>query len=113
MPFGVVSGVSRGMGVLDGGGYRQRERTLLGMKLKRPVVTNEAFATRLFSNYFEDLFSVGMGPMGWVWRLKSNPHGSPIDDRSACVDLRSKGQRSRPRGYLMRYRCGCACRRTA
>ena len=24
MPFGVVSGVDRGMGVLDGGGYRRR-----------------------------------------------------------------------------------------
>jgi len=30
MPFRVVSGVGRGMGVLDGGGYRQRERAVLG-----------------------------------------------------------------------------------
>jgi len=44
MPFGVVSGVGRRTGVLDG--------------LGRPIVTNGAFATRLFSNYFEDLFTV-------------------------------------------------------
>ena len=30
MPFGVVSGVSRGMGVLDVDGYRQKEGTLWG-----------------------------------------------------------------------------------
>ena len=56
MPFGVVSGVGRGMGVLDRGGDRRREGTVLGVKLKRPIVINGAFATRLFSNYFEDLF---------------------------------------------------------
>jgi len=49
MPFGVVSGVSRGMGVLDGGGYRQRRRGSFGVKLGRPIVTNGAFTTRLFS----------------------------------------------------------------
>jgi len=59
MPFGVVSGVSRGMGILDGGGYRQWERGSFGVKLGRPFVTNGAFATRLFSNYFEDLFHLG------------------------------------------------------
>ena len=30
MPFGVVSGVSRGMGVLDGSGYRQGDGAVLG-----------------------------------------------------------------------------------
>jgi len=55
MPFGAVSGISRGMGVLDRGGYRQREGAVLGVKLGRPIVTNEAFTTQLFSNYFEDL----------------------------------------------------------
>jgi len=29
MPFEVVSGVGRGMGVLDGGGHRRRERAVL------------------------------------------------------------------------------------
>jgi len=28
---------------------------VLGVKLRRPIVTNGAFATRLFSDYFEDL----------------------------------------------------------
>ena len=30
MPFGVVSGVGRRMGVLDGSGYRRRGRAVLG-----------------------------------------------------------------------------------
>jgi len=30
MPFGVVRGVGRGMGVLDGGGDRRRERASFG-----------------------------------------------------------------------------------
>ena len=30
MPFGMVSGVGRGMGVLDGGGDRRRERDSFG-----------------------------------------------------------------------------------
>jgi len=55
MPFGVVSGVSRGIAVLDGDGDRRRGRGSLGVKLRRPSVTNGVFATRLFSNYFEDL----------------------------------------------------------
>jgi len=58
MPFGVLSGVGRGMGVLDGSGDRRRRRGSFGVNLRRPIVTNWAFATRLFSNYFEDLFSV-------------------------------------------------------
>jgi len=33
------------------------EGTLLGVKLMCPVVTNEAFAMWLFSNYFEDLLA--------------------------------------------------------
>jgi len=52
-----VSGVGRGMGVLDGGDDRRRGRGSFGVNLGRPIVTNGAFATtRLFSNYFEDLF---------------------------------------------------------
>jgi len=34
----------------------KREGAVFGVKLRRPIVTNGAFATRLFSNYFEDLF---------------------------------------------------------
>jgi len=40
MPFGMVIGVSRGMGVLDGGGYRRREAAVLGLNLGHPVVPN-------------------------------------------------------------------------
>jgi len=43
MPFGVVSGIGRGMGVLDGGGDRRREGTVLGVNLGRPIVTNGVF----------------------------------------------------------------------
>jgi len=54
----VIGGVSRGMGVLDCGGDRRRERESFGVNLWRPVVTNGNFATRLFPNYFgQDLFS--------------------------------------------------------
>ena len=52
MPFGMVSGVGRGMGVLVGGGDRRRERGSFG----RPIVTNGAFATRLFSNYLSSCY---------------------------------------------------------
>jgi len=47
MPFGVVSGVGRGMGVLDGGDDRRREGalSLLRVNLWRPVATSEDFAT--------------------------------------------------------------------
>jgi len=58
MLFGVVSEVSWGMGVLDGGDYRQRWRGSVGVKLGHPIVTHGAFATRLFSNYFEDLLLI-------------------------------------------------------
>ena len=52
MPFGEVSGVSRGMGVLDGSGDRRREGAFWGMNLGRPIVTNGDFATRLFEIIF-------------------------------------------------------------
>jgi len=46
MPFGVVSGVGLGMGVLDRGGDCRRGRGSFGVNLWRPIVTNGAFATR-------------------------------------------------------------------
>jgi len=36
------------------------EGAVSGVNLGRPIVTNGAFATRLFSNYFEDLFVMCM-----------------------------------------------------
>ena len=43
MPFGVVSGVGIGMGVLDFGGDRPRRRGSLGVNLLRPIITNGDF----------------------------------------------------------------------
>jgi len=40
MPFWVVSGVGRGISVLDGGGDRRREGTVLGVNVRCPIVTN-------------------------------------------------------------------------
>ena len=54
MLFGVVRGVGRGMGVLDGGGeWRSSKKGRLegGSKCGHPIVTNglsEGAATRLF-----------------------------------------------------------------
>ena len=58
MPFGVVSGVGRGMSVLDGVGDRPRERNSFGVNLGRTIVTNGDFVAQLwesdalFPNYF-------------------------------------------------------------
>jgi len=45
MPFGVVSAVRRGMGVLDGVGDRRRGEgfPVLEVNLGRPIVTNGDF----------------------------------------------------------------------
>ena len=47
MPFGVVSGVGLGMGVLDFGGDRRRGTGSLGVNLWRPIVTNGYFVASL------------------------------------------------------------------
>ena len=39
MSFGMMSGVSQGMSVLDGGGYRQREWGSFRVNLGCPIVT--------------------------------------------------------------------------
>jgi len=57
MPFEVVNGVDRRMGVLNGDGDRRRGRGSFGGEFGRPIVTNGAFATRLFSNYSEHLLA--------------------------------------------------------
>ena len=43
MPFGMVSGVGLGMGVLDFGGDRRREGAVWGVNLPRPIITNGDF----------------------------------------------------------------------
>ena len=61
MPFGVVSGVGRGMGVLDGDGDRRRGRGNFGGEVE-PVEASYCNqwglcdAALLKSLYFEDLF---------------------------------------------------------
>jgi len=57
MPLGVVSGIGRGTGVLDGGGDRQRDGAVLGVNFKRPIATN-GDGDVLFPNYF--------GVLGWT-----------------------------------------------
>jgi len=46
MPFGVVSGVDRGMGVLDEDGDRQRGRGSFGVNMVHPVITNVILCVR-------------------------------------------------------------------
>ena len=60
MPFGMVNGVGRGMGVLDGGGDRRRRRAVFGVNFERLIVTNVDLATQLFPNYFgqDNMFSI-------------------------------------------------------
>ena len=55
MPFGVVSGIGLGMGVLDFGGDRQRERGSFEGKFVASRCNQWSLCDVLFSNYFEDL----------------------------------------------------------
>jgi len=43
MLFGMVSRVGQGMGILDGGGDRQRGRSSFRVNLGHPIVTNGDF----------------------------------------------------------------------
>ena len=54
MPFGVVSGIDRGMGVLDGGGDRRRKRGSFGVNVGRPVVTKGDFVASLCASAYSD-----------------------------------------------------------
>jgi len=56
MPFGMVSGIGRGMGVLDGVVIVKGKGAVLGVNLGHPIVTNGDFATWLFPNYFGKYF---------------------------------------------------------
>jgi len=51
MPFVVVSGVGRGMGVLDRDDDRRRGRAILGVNLRHPIVTI-GDGDGLFLDYF-------------------------------------------------------------
>jgi len=52
MPFGMVSGVGPGMGVLDWVVTVEGEGAVLGVNLGHTIVSNGNFATRLFPYYF-------------------------------------------------------------
>jgi len=54
MPFGVVSGVGLGMGILDFDGDRRRGRGSLGVNLRRPIVTNGDFVVSLCGIAYSD-----------------------------------------------------------
>ena len=56
MPFGVVSVVGRGMGVLDRGVDRRREKGSFGGEFGASHCNQWGLCATLFSNYFEDLF---------------------------------------------------------
>jgi len=43
VPFGVVNGVGRGLGVLDGGVNRRGKGQFWGIKVGRPIVTDDDF----------------------------------------------------------------------
>ena len=62
MPFGMVSGVGLGMGVLDFGGDRRRGRGSLGVNLRRPFVTNGDFVASLCAIELSLGMLSGVGP---------------------------------------------------
>jgi len=64
MPFGVVSGVKLGMGLLDFGGDRRRKGTVLGMNLGHPILTNGAFVASLCGSAYSDRAVVWQGEWG-------------------------------------------------
>jgi len=58
MPFAVVSGVGRGMGVLDGGGDRRREAAVLGVDLGEGRMPRGAATRSSQITLREDLVSI-------------------------------------------------------
>jgi len=78
MPFGVVSGVGLGMGVLHFGGDRRRERGSLGVNLRHPIVTNWEF--------FASLCGSAYGDRAVVWRGEwGGPRHSCVRWKSTCL----------------------------
>ena len=55
MSFGMVSGVGQGIRVLDWRWWSSKRRGSYGVNLGRAIVTNMAYATQIFSNYFDNL----------------------------------------------------------
>ena len=61
MPFGMLSGIGLGMGVLDFGGDRRRGRGSLGVNLRRPIITNGDFVASLCGSAYSDRAVVWRG----------------------------------------------------
>jgi len=55
MPFGMVSGVGRGMSVLDRGGHRRMGRSSLGVEFGAFIATNWDSATLLWAVLVKDI----------------------------------------------------------
>jgi len=82
MPFGVVSGIGLGMGVLDFGGDRRRGGDSFGMNVGHPIVTNGAFVASLCGSAYSD--------QAFVWHGKwGGPRHSCVRWKSTC--LKGKG----------------------
>ena len=78
MPFGVVSRVGVGMGVLDFGGDRRRGRGSLGVNLWRPIITNGNFVASLCGIASSDRAVVWCGEWG-------GPRHSCVRWKSTCL----------------------------
>ena len=78
MPFGVVSGVGLGMGVLDFGGDRRRRTGSLGVNLRRPIVANGEFVASSCGSAYSDRAVVWRGEWG-------GPRHSCVRWKSTCL----------------------------
>jgi len=81
MPFGVVSGVGLGMGVLDYGGDCRRGRGSLGVNLRRPIVTNGDFVASLCGSEYSNRAVVWRGEWG-------GPRHSCVRCKSTCLKVK-------------------------
>jgi len=82
MPFGMMSGVGLGMGVLNFGGDHRRGRGRLGVNLQRPIVTIWDFVASLCGIAYSDRAVVWRGEWG-------RPRHSCVRWKSTC--LKGKG----------------------
>jgi len=78
MPFGVVSGVRLGMGVLDFGGDRRRDGAVFGVNLRHPIITNGDFVASLCGSAYSDRAVVWRGEWG-------GPRHSCVRWKSTCL----------------------------
>jgi len=75
MPFAVVSGVGRRMGVLDGDGDRRGGRRSFGGEFEASHCNQRGFCDAAFLKFFEDLFRYGTGPNWRRGESRNSGHG--------------------------------------